>query len=71
VRHYDDRHRVPVGLTGLAQVNGLRGDTSITERSVFDNNYIENWSLWSDIVILFRTFAAVALRSPDRLDGAS
>jgi exopolysaccharide biosynthesis polyprenyl glycosylphosphotransferase len=59
IPRYDDRHRVPVGMTGLAQVNGLRGDTSIEERSVFDNFYIENWSLWSDIAILVRTVAAV------------
>jgi exopolysaccharide biosynthesis polyprenyl glycosylphosphotransferase len=56
---YGDRHRVPVGLTGLAQVNGLRGDTSIEERSIFDNHYIENWSIWRDIVILFRTVLSV------------
>ena len=56
---YDDRHRVPVGLTGLAQVHGLRGDTSIDERARLDNQYIENWSLWRDVVILFQTFAAV------------
>jgi lipopolysaccharide/colanic/teichoic acid biosynthesis glycosyltransferase len=59
VPRYDDRHRVPVGLTGLAQVHGLRGDTSIDERARLDNQYIENWSLWRDIVILFQTFTAV------------
>jgi exopolysaccharide biosynthesis polyprenyl glycosylphosphotransferase len=56
---YSHRHRVPVGLTGLSQVNGLRGDTSISDRAVFDNIYIDNWSLWSDLVILFRTAVAV------------
>jgi exopolysaccharide biosynthesis polyprenyl glycosylphosphotransferase len=65
VRGYDDRHRVPVGITGLAQVNGLRGDTSIKERAVFDNNYIENWSLWADVRILART--AVAVMRPVRV----
>jgi exopolysaccharide biosynthesis polyprenyl glycosylphosphotransferase len=52
---YRDRLRVPVGLTGWAQVHGLRGDTSIADRVRFDNAYIENWSLWLDIVILART----------------
>ncbi|MEU9044009.1 MULTISPECIES: exopolysaccharide biosynthesis polyprenyl glycosylphosphotransferase [unclassified Kitasatospora] len=54
---YADRHRVPVGLTGLAQVNGLRGDTSIEDRARFDNRYIECWSLWQDVKILCRTAA--------------
>ncbi|GJF30861.1 transferase [Kitasatospora sp. NE20-6] len=54
---YQDRHRVPVGLTGLAQVNGLRGDTSIEDRARFDNRYIESWSLWQDTKILLRTAA--------------
>jgi len=57
--HYVARHRVPCGLTGLAQVNGLRGDTSIAERARFDNYYIENWSLWLDIKILMRTAMSV------------
>lgn len=56
---YEARHRVPAGLTGLAQVHGLRGDTSIEERAYFDNTYIENWSLWADIKILLRTAGAV------------
>jgi exopolysaccharide biosynthesis polyprenyl glycosylphosphotransferase len=59
VVRYDDRHRVPVGMTGWAQVHGLRGDTSIEERARFDNRYIEHWSLWRDVVILGRTIAAV------------
>jgi exopolysaccharide biosynthesis polyprenyl glycosylphosphotransferase len=59
VPHYQDRHRVPVGLTGLAQVNGLRGDTSIDERAWFDNHYIDNWSMRHDLVILARTAIAV------------
>jgi exopolysaccharide biosynthesis polyprenyl glycosylphosphotransferase len=59
VPHYQDRHRVPVGLTGLAQVNGLRGDTSIDERAWFDNHYIDNWSMTHDLVILARTAIAV------------
>lgn len=54
-RHYDHRHRVPSGLTGWSQVNGLRGDTSIEERARFDNYYIQNWSLWLDIKIMLLT----------------
>lgn len=56
---YADRHRVQVGLTGFAQVSGLRGDTSIADRARFDNFYIENWSLWLDIKIILRTFREV------------
>src|SRR5207248_10962202 len=56
---YDDRHRVPAGMTGWAQVHGLRGDTSIPDRAKFDNHYVENWSLWRDVVILFRTLGSV------------
>jgi lipopolysaccharide/colanic/teichoic acid biosynthesis glycosyltransferase len=57
---YTDRHRLPVGLTGLAQVHGLKGDTSIRERARFDNAYIEHWSPWLDVTILVRTLACVA-----------
>jgi exopolysaccharide biosynthesis polyprenyl glycosylphosphotransferase len=57
---YSDRHRLPVGLSGWAQVHGLRGDdTSLTERARFDNFYIEGWSPWLDIVILVRTAGAM------------
>jgi exopolysaccharide biosynthesis polyprenyl glycosylphosphotransferase len=56
---YAMRHRVPVGLTGLAQVSGLRGDTPISDRARFDNYYIENWSLWLDLKVLVRTVAEV------------
>jgi len=52
---YAARHRVPTGLTGLAQVNGLRGDTSIADRVRHDNYYIANWSLWLDLRILLLT----------------
>jgi len=52
---YWARHRVPVGLTGLSQVNGLRGDTSIRERARYDNYYIANWTLWLDVKILLLT----------------
>ncbi len=59
---YVARHRVPVGLTGWAQVNGLRGDTDIADRASFDNYYIENWSIWADVKILLRTVGQVAGR---------
>ncbi|WP_405778498.1 exopolysaccharide biosynthesis polyprenyl glycosylphosphotransferase [Streptomyces sp. NBC_00859] len=52
---YRSRHRMPVGITGLAQISGLRGDTSIEDRARFDNHYIDSWSLWQDICILVRT----------------
>ncbi len=55
VPRYMDRHREKAGLTGWAQVNGLRGDTSIVERTKYDLYYIENWSLLLDIKILLRT----------------
>jgi exopolysaccharide biosynthesis polyprenyl glycosylphosphotransferase len=56
---YAMRHRAPVGLTGLAQVSGLRGDTPISDRARFDNYYIENWSLWLDVKVILRTVVEV------------
>ncbi|WP_202638856.1 sugar transferase [Bailinhaonella thermotolerans] len=61
--HYRSRHRVPVGITGWAQVHGLRGDSSIGDRARFDNHYADTWSLWGDVKILLRTAGAV-LRGP-------
>ena len=64
-RRYPDylaRHRTPAGLTGWAQVHGLRGDTSIADRARFDNYYIRNWSLWLDLRILARTVSTVVFR---------
>jgi exopolysaccharide biosynthesis polyprenyl glycosylphosphotransferase len=61
---YDDRHRVATGLTGWAQVNDLRGDTPIDARTRFDNHYIENWSLWTDVKIMMRTVRAVTRSQP-------
>ena len=58
VPKYLDRHRVKAGVTGWAQVNGLRGDTSIGERIKYDLYYIENWSLAFDLKILMRTVRA-------------
>ncbi|WP_432509813.1 sugar transferase [Kineococcus sp. SYSU DK001] len=56
---YWHRHRVPCGLTGWAQVNGLRGNTSIELRADYDNYYIENFSLWFDLKILLATVSQV------------
>jgi Undecaprenyl-phosphate glucose phosphotransferase len=55
IPRYMDRHREKAGITGWAQINGLRGDTSIAERTKYDLWYIENWSLWLDFKILLRT----------------
>ncbi|HEY3727569.1 MAG TPA: exopolysaccharide biosynthesis polyprenyl glycosylphosphotransferase [Solirubrobacteraceae bacterium] len=59
VDRYADRHRVKSGLTGWAQVNGLRGATSIADRVEWDNHYIQNWSLRLDLRILALTVIAV------------
>jgi exopolysaccharide biosynthesis polyprenyl glycosylphosphotransferase len=59
VYRYGDRHRVKSGITGWAQVNGLRGKTSLSDRVEWDNYYIENWSLWLDVKILLMTLWAV------------
>jgi exopolysaccharide biosynthesis polyprenyl glycosylphosphotransferase len=67
VYRYSDRHRVKSGITGWAQVNGLRGKTSLSDRVEWDNYYIENWSLWLDFKVLLLTFLAV-LRSPRHVE---
>lgn len=56
---YDQRHRVPVGLTGLAQIYDLRGDTDIGERALVDNRYADDWSLWEDLRIVLKTVPKV------------
>ncbi|MFF8634572.1 exopolysaccharide biosynthesis polyprenyl glycosylphosphotransferase [Streptomyces pilosus] len=56
---YAARHRMRTGITGLAQIHGLRGDTSIEDRCRFDNAYIDDWSLWQDVCILLRTAATL------------
>jgi len=58
IDRYGDRHRVKSGITGWAQVHGLRGQTSLAERVEWDNFYIENWSLWLDVKILLMTIGA-------------
>jgi exopolysaccharide biosynthesis polyprenyl glycosylphosphotransferase len=59
VHRYGDRHRVKSGITGWAQVHGLRGKTSLSDRVEWDNYYIENWSLWLDFKILLMTVWAI------------
>lgn len=56
---YDERHRMPVGLTGLAQVVGYVGDTSIEERLKYDNLYIDQWSYGTDMQLVFKTVWSV------------
>ncbi|PJF34467.1 MAG: undecaprenyl-phosphate glucose phosphotransferase, partial [Candidatus Thermofonsia Clade 1 bacterium] len=55
IPRYMERHREKAGVTGWAQVNGLRGDTSIEERLKYDLWYVENWSFWLDVKIILRT----------------
>jgi exopolysaccharide biosynthesis polyprenyl glycosylphosphotransferase len=55
IPRYMERHREKAGMTGWAQVNGMRGDTSILERTKYDLWYVENWSLWLDLKIVLRT----------------
>ena len=59
IYRYGERHRVKAGITGWAQVFGLRGKTSLTDRVEWDNYYIENFSLWLDVKIMLMTVAAV------------
>jgi exopolysaccharide biosynthesis polyprenyl glycosylphosphotransferase len=63
IPRYMERHREKAGMTGWAQVNGLRGDTSIAERTTFDLWYVENWSLWLDLKIIIRTVWQTLARS--------
>ncbi|MGE5620668.1 MAG: undecaprenyl-phosphate glucose phosphotransferase [Sphingomonadaceae bacterium] len=59
IPRYAERHNEKAGMTGWAQVNGLRGNTSIEERTKYDLYYVENWSPLFDIKILLRTLFAV------------
>ncbi|WJV47496.1 sugar transferase [Streptomyces flavofungini] len=65
LRHpqYAYRHRMQTGITGLAQIHGLRGDTSIEDRCRYDNAYIDSWSLWQDLCILLRTVGCLLRRT--------
>ena len=62
IPRYLERHKVRSGITGWAQVNGLRGDTPLEERTRYDIYYVENWSLAFDIKILFLTLRSVVSR---------
>ena len=59
VDRYGERHRVKAGITGWAQIAGLRGNTSVRDRVEWDNWYIENWTPWLDVKIVLQTAAAV------------
>jgi exopolysaccharide biosynthesis polyprenyl glycosylphosphotransferase len=59
VPHYGERHRVKPGITGWAQVNGLRGRTSLRERTACDNDYIAYWTPWLDLKIACLTVPAM------------
>jgi len=56
ISHYNARHNTKPGMTGWAQVNGLRGDTDLTERVKYDLWYLEHWSVLLDIQIILMTF---------------
>ncbi len=69
IYRYGERHRVKPGITGWAQVNGLRGRTSLEDRIEWDNYYVENWSLGLDVSIAVRTLGCLLRGSPQ--DGLS
>jgi len=66
IRGYMMRHKVKPGITGLAQVEGSRGETDTIEkmeaRISLDHRYIRDWSIWMDIKILFKTIFVVLRR---------
>ncbi len=68
IYRYSDRLRVKSGMTGWAQVNGLRGDTSLVDRVEWDNYYIENWSPWLDVKIALLTLGV--FRGSDSTTGS-
>ena len=62
VPRYQDRHLVRSGLTGWAQVNGMRGDVDIDARTRYDIQYVESWSVLLDLRILLMTLATIFRR---------
>lgn len=69
VPRYMERHQEKGGMTGWAQVNGLRGDTSIAERTKYDLWYSANWSIWLDIKIMLRTvWQIIERKNNDKYD---
>jgi len=58
IPRYMARHKVKSGITGWAQIHGLRGDSSLEQRIQYDIYYMENWTLMLDIEILLATFFA-------------
>ena len=62
ISYYNVRHLVKPGITGWAQVNGWRGDTSLESRIACDIEYIERWNLWFDIYICLKTFVSTEER---------
>jgi lipopolysaccharide/colanic/teichoic acid biosynthesis glycosyltransferase len=56
IPHYHARHSVKSGITGWAQVNGLRGDTDLTQRIIHDLYYVEHWNVLFDLKTMVLTF---------------
>ncbi|MBK8984836.1 MAG: undecaprenyl-phosphate glucose phosphotransferase [Chloroflexi bacterium] len=71
VPRYMDRHRDKGGMTGWAQINGLRGDTSINERTKYDLWYSENWSVLLDVKIILRTVWQIIDRENEQRQSGS
>ncbi len=67
IPRYMSRHKVKTGMTGWAQANGLRGNTSLIQRIKYDLFYIENWSLWFDIKIILMTIFRHFLKLKSKL----
>ena len=71
IPHYMLRHKVKAGITGWAQINGWRGNTSLEKRIECDLYYIERWSIWFDLKILFLTLFRGILDRKSVVSGTS